>query len=84
MEYSDLILVTWDFTEKSVFALEHAINLGKHIRHDIAIIHVVKKDSEIEKTKKQISDEIMEKFANTGVTPNIIVRSGNIFLLLPK
>jgi nucleotide-binding universal stress UspA family protein len=79
MEYSDLILVTWDFTEKSVFALEHAINLAKHIKHDIAIIHVVKKDSEIEKTKKQISGEIMEKFANTDVQPNIIVRSGNIF-----
>lgn len=79
MEYNDLILVTWDFTEKNVFALEHAINIAKHIKHDIAIIHVVKKDSEIEKAKKQISDEIMEKFANTGVQPNIIVRSGNIF-----
>src|SRR4030042_2126406 len=79
MEYNDLILVTWDFTEKNVFALEHAINNAKHIKHDIAIIHVVKKDSEIEKAKKQISDEIMEKFANTGVQPNIIVRSGSIF-----
>jgi len=79
MEYNDLILVTWDFTEKNVFALEHAVNFAKHIKHDIAIIHVVKKDSEIEKAKKQISDEIMEKFANTGVQPNIIVRSGNIF-----
>jgi nucleotide-binding universal stress UspA family protein len=79
MEYSNLILVTWDFTEKNVFALEHAVNLAKHIKHDIAVIHVVKRDSEIEKTKKQISDEIMEKFANTGVQPNIIVRSGTIF-----
>ncbi len=79
MEYSDLILVTWDFTEKSVFALEHAINLGKHIKHDIAIIHVVKKDSEIEKTKKQISEEIIEKFTNTNIEPKVIVRSGNIF-----
>ena len=79
MEYSDLILVTWDFTEKSVFALEHAVNIGKFIKHDIAVVHVVKKESEIEKTKKQISDEIMEKFANTSIQPNIIVRAGNIF-----
>lgn len=79
MEYSDLILVTWDFTEKSVFALEHAVNLAKHIKHDIAIIHIVKRDSEIEGTTKRISGEIMEKFDNTGVQPKVIVRSGNIF-----
>jgi len=79
MEYNNLILVTWDFTEKNVFALEHAINLAKYIKHDIAIVHIVKKDSEIEKARKQISDEIMEKFDNTGVKPNIIVKAGNIF-----
>ncbi len=79
MEYSDLILVTWDFTEKSVLALEHAINIAKHIKHDIALIHIVKKDSEIAAAEKKISDEISEKFTNTNVKPNIIVRSGNIF-----
>jgi len=41
-EHSNLVLVTWDFTDKSVFALEHAINLAKVINHDIALINIVK------------------------------------------
>lgn len=79
MEYNDLILVTWDFTDKSVLALEHAINIAKHIKHDIALIHIVKKDSEIKAAEKKISDEIAEKFKNTDVKSKIVVRSGNIF-----
>ncbi|MBN2612071.1 MAG: universal stress protein [Bacteroidales bacterium] len=79
MEYSNLILVTWDFTEKNVFALEHAINMAKHIKHDIALIHIVKKESEIKDAEKRISDEVAQKFKDIDVKPNIIVKAGNIF-----
>ncbi len=79
MEYNDLILVTWDFTDKSVMALDHAINIAKFIKHDIAIIHIVKKDSEIPQVEKRIADEIGSKFENISVKPKIIVKSGTIF-----
>ena len=79
MEFNDLILVTWDFTDKSVMALEHAINIAKLIKQDIAIVHIVKKDSEIAPMEKKISEEIKDKFDNISVKPKIIVKSGTIF-----
>ncbi len=84
MEYNDLVLVTWDFTDKSVFALEHAINVAKVINHDIAIIHVVKKESEVSGAEKQIAEEIKGKFDNVNVKPNIIVKAGSIFTTIAE
>ena len=63
-EHSNLVLVTWDFTEKSVFALEHAINIAKVINHDIALINIVKKESEVADTEKSILEAIHDKFEN--------------------
>ncbi len=78
-EHSNLVLVTWDFTDKSVFALEHAINLAKVINHDIALINIVKKESEIAETEKNIEDAIHGKFENISIKPRIIVKAGTIF-----
>ena len=39
------ILVTWDFSEKSECALEHAFLAAKRIKHEIGIIHIVKNES---------------------------------------
>ena len=78
-EHSNFVLVTWDFTDKSVFALEHAINLAKVINHDIAIINIVKKESEIADTEKSIADAIHGKFENISIRPKIIVKAGTIF-----
>jgi len=79
MEYNNLILVTWDFTDKSIMALEHAINIAKILQHDVAIIHIVKTKSEEEPTKAEIEKAINQKFININVKPNIYVREGNIF-----
>jgi nucleotide-binding universal stress UspA family protein len=77
--YTNLILVTWDFTDKSVYALEHAIDIAKVINHDIAIINIVKKDTEIAETEQKIFEAIKDKFVNVNVKPKIIVRAGTIF-----
>ena len=82
--YSNLILVTWDFTEKSVYALDHAINIAKVINHDIALIHIVKKESEIADAEKKISDSVKDKFADVNVKPKIFVKAGNIFTTITE
>jgi nucleotide-binding universal stress UspA family protein len=83
-EHSKFILVTWDFTDKSVFALEHAINLAKIIHYDIALINIVKKDSEVAATEKKIAEAIREKFENVNVKPKIIVKAGTIFATIAE
>jgi nucleotide-binding universal stress UspA family protein len=79
MDHSKLILVTWDFTDKSVFALEHAINIAKIIHHDIVLINIVKKESEVAETERKIAEATREKFENVDVKPKIIVKAGTIF-----
>ena len=43
----NLIMVTWDFTEKSVYAVEHAVQMSSMLKGEIAVVHIVKKESEI-------------------------------------
>jgi nucleotide-binding universal stress UspA family protein len=83
-EHSNLVLVTWDFTDKSVFALEHAINLAKVINHDIALINIVKKESEVAETEKKIADAIRGKFENISIKAKIIVKAGTIFTTIAE
>lgn len=73
------ILVTWDFTEKSEFALEHALVAAKKLSQRIALVHIVKKATEIVPTKERIEGIIASKYANVLPKPEVIVKDGNIF-----
>lgn len=73
------ILVTWDFTEKNVYAIEHAIKMNSILKGEIAAVHIVKKEDEIPAAKKRMADEIRKKFPDPGINFNFVVRSGSIF-----
>jgi nucleotide-binding universal stress UspA family protein len=73
------ILVTWDFTEKSEFALEHAIIVSKRLNHPLGLVHIVKKESEIKSSEERIRGIIASKYASANIKPDIFVRDGNIF-----
>jgi nucleotide-binding universal stress UspA family protein len=73
------ILVTWDFSEKSEFALEHAIMAAERLKHPIGLVHIVKKDTEIKAAEERIKGVIASKYARLDPAPIPIVREGNIF-----
>lgn len=75
----NVIMVTWDFTQKSVFALEHAIQMASLMKAEIAVAHIVKKDDEINDTIRKIETEIKAKFPDPSLNFSFAVRSGNIF-----
>lgn len=75
----NVIMVTWDFTQKSVYALEHAIQMASLMKAEIAVAHIVKKDDEINDTKNKIETEIRAKFPDPSLNFSFAVRSGNIF-----
>lgn len=78
------IMVTWDFTDKAEFALEHAIQLSKPLNTDVELVHIVKKDKEIEEVTKKLNNVVeatMEKFQ---VKPLILVKVGNIFTTITE
>ncbi len=75
----NLIMVTWDFTEKSVYAVEHAVQMSSMIKGEIAVVHIVKKDTEIPEAEKRMADEVKQKFNDPSLKFSFIVRSGSIF-----
>jgi nucleotide-binding universal stress UspA family protein len=72
-------MVTWDFTEKSMFALEHAVKMASQLNGEISVVHIVSKQSEIREAQKRMSDEVKRKFTDPSLVFNFIVRTGNIF-----
>jgi len=75
----NLIMVTWDFTEKNVYAIEHAIQMTSLIKGEIAAVHIVKKEDEIPVAKKRMADEIRKRFPDPSINFSFVVRSGSIF-----
>ncbi len=74
-----LIMVTWDFTEKSLFALKHAVNISHILKCEVALLHVVKKESEIADTVKKMEEAVINEFKDTSVHFRYIAREGSIF-----
>jgi hypothetical protein len=78
------IMVPWDFTDKAEFALEHAIKLGKLLETDVELIHIVKKDKEIEEATKKLNVVVEETRKKFQVKPLILVKVGNIFSTITR
>jgi nucleotide-binding universal stress UspA family protein len=75
----NLIMVTWDFTEKSMFAVEHAVQMSSMMMGEIAVVHIVKKEFEIRDAEKRMTNEIRKKFNDPSLAFKFIVRAGSIF-----
>lgn len=73
------ILVTWDFTEKNEFALEHAILAARKLNYQVGVVHIVKSKAEINPAKERIEGVLASKYPNVLPKPEVIVRDGNIF-----
>jgi nucleotide-binding universal stress UspA family protein len=75
----NLVMVTWDFTEKSVYAVEHAVQMSSMIKGEITVVHIVKKDQEIHDAEKLMAEEVKKKFSDPSLNFSFVVRTGNIF-----
>jgi nucleotide-binding universal stress UspA family protein len=76
------IVVTWDFTNISQCALEHAIRISRTINQDIVLLHIVpEKSSEKEKEARieklnLVCEETERRFS---IKPLFLIKEGNIF-----
>ncbi len=78
------ILVTWDFTEKSGFALEHGVNLAQHLNTELTLIHIVKKDKEVDAAQVKMDALAEETTKKYNVKTNTVVPVGNIFTTISE
>jgi len=74
-----LIMVTWDFTEKSEFALEHAVKMATAVHGEIAAVHIVKKDTEMDEVKSRMEYDIRKRFPDPAIVFHFLTRPGSIF-----
>lgn len=73
------ILVTWDFTDVSEYALEHAIRISKIVDNNIALIHIIKRKSEADDAIQKMTEAAEKIQDKHGIKPTIIVKEGTIF-----
>ncbi len=73
------ILVPYDFTEVAYNAVAHAVNLSRVLNTNITLLHVVKKDGEIEESEKKLNAAGKDIEEKLGVKPKLLVKEGTIF-----
>lgn len=78
------IMVTWDFTKKSQFALEHGINLSKELKTEIILIHIAKNDKGARAAKKKMDVLAAETQNKNHVKANVMVPIGSIFTTISE
>jgi nucleotide-binding universal stress UspA family protein len=78
------IMVTWDFTEKSFYALEHAIRISNIVKNNILLFHIVPNESEVDEAKARIEQTVAEVKEKYGEDVSTFVHHGTIFNEISK
>ena len=73
------ILVTWDFTIVSEYALEHAVRIAKVVDNNITLIHVLKEKKDAEEAQTKLSIVAEKALKKHKIKPKIVTKEGSIF-----
>lgn len=83
-DYKNPIIVPWDFSDKAEFALAHALNYSSLSNIDVALLHIVKKEKEIEPALQKMSEKIEKIKQISDCTVHAIVKEGSIFTTITE
>ncbi len=84
MELNKPILVPWDFSTVAEYALQHALEYSKATNEQIALVHIVKKQKEIEPAEEKLQAIVDKTKEETGVELAVVVREGSIFTAISE
>jgi nucleotide-binding universal stress UspA family protein len=76
------IVVTWDFTEVSEFALEHAVKISKSVNKAVCLLHIVPKgcsQKDLQDKKARIDAIVEQTFKKHGIDTFVEIVEGSIF-----
>ncbi len=79
MENLDTILVPWDFSASSDFALQHAVKIAKIRNFSITILHIIKDSKEEAKYIEKLNKLANENQEKSGITTKGLILTGNIY-----
>lgn len=81
---SKRILVPWDFSSVSDYALQHAIKISGIIDGDITLVHITKKEKDNEEAEKRLKLVVDESDKRFGCKPDVLVKEGSIFTTITE
>jgi nucleotide-binding universal stress UspA family protein len=79
MEAGKRIIVPWDFTDKAENALSHAVKMSKVLDNTITLLHIVKKEKDIEEGLDRLKEKAAQAQEKYGIPTNAVVKEGTIF-----
>ena len=76
---SNLYIVPHDFTPVGDSALNYAVNLSKHVKVDIRLLHVVSSKNDVPRASDKLDEIISNAGTHEGITFSKSIREGSIF-----
>ncbi len=79
---NNVIVVTWDFTHVSEYALAHAVKIAYIMRYEIKLLHIVEPGAapeKIENARRKMADVCNDTLKHDGIICKVVVKEGNLF-----
>ena len=73
------IIVPWDFTQISMNAYEHAVNLANILKKEIVLLHIVRDVSDIDNSFEKLKAKTVQLRNDYKVITHPIIKTGSIF-----
>ena len=79
---NNVIVVAWDFTHVSEYALAHAIKIACIRKYEIKLLHVVKPGApseKIEDARHKMMQICVDTLKHEGITCKVVVKEGSLY-----
>ena len=79
---NNVVVVTWDFTHVSEYALAHAVKIAYIMRYEIKLLHIVEpgaSSEKIENARRKMVQVCDDTHKYNGVPCKVVVKEGNLF-----
>lgn len=73
------ILVPWDFTPSSNYALEHAVKIAKIRNYNISLLHIIEHNKDEKKFHSQLEEIASDTAGKTKLSVNALIQNGEVF-----
>jgi nucleotide-binding universal stress UspA family protein len=83
MDSQKIILVPWDFTPLSDFALQHAIIIAKTTAYEICLLHVVEHQKDAADAEARLEPIAALVAKNNNIKTTVLIEIGKIFKIIP-
>jgi len=78
---NNVIVVTWDFTHVSEYALAHAVKIAYIMRYEIKLLHIVNlgaPSEQIEDARRKMAQVCTDTLRRDGIICKVVVKEGSL------